>query len=493
MELLLNELDIGTVHGNTLTQALVEGEIPFPEGQTLKKLLDVSGDVNADKIEVTDGSVKLEGRVRVELICEDDEAKVFSFASWASFSHTITMTNAKSGMKAQLQVELQTLDAKVMLDAVRLSAIVDIACRVVGDSPIMTVNSIGGVSDMEMKEETFSVKKRCEAGKCTARLRDEIAAPGVSCILFSSGNAVIREIRREGMDAIVDGNLTVNALCMDKEGKYSQLTQYVPFSEIVELEVTMGELSGEVLIDAVQIRVLGEEFGILAVEAQLSITLFASETANIKVPLDAYSPSCPFECVKQRMKLLIDCGAAESSLSITENVNVPDGLPDIYRVVWSSARMVLTASTVEDGCLAIEGLIFLRVVYQCDKGVLHSFLEDIPFKCNIPVSAENGAQADVNLQCMSTQASGAGKGFDVKFSLMIDANLYTIQDADVVTGAQECEKKDLPHGIVIYFAGGSETLFDVGKRFNVSREILKANDPSLKENLNEGQKLIMFV
>ena len=73
------------------------------------------------------------------------------------------------------------------------------------------------------------------------------------------------------------------------------------------------------------------------------------------------------------------------------------------------------------------------------------------------------------------------------------AQPYAVVKTHAVTGMEECAPAERPRGVVIYFAGNGETLFDVGRRFNLPRKRLLEMNPGLSETLADGQKLLLLL
>ena len=76
--------------------------------------------------------------------------------------------------------------------------------------------------------------------------------------------------------------------------------------------------------------------------------------------------------------------------------------------------------------------------------------------------------------------------------MQIQAELSIQQTHVLVTGVTECERPELAQGIVVYFAGAGETLYDVAKRFAIPRSALRAAWGDAKEELEEGQRLVFL-
>lgn len=493
MEFLYNDWNGERLVSKVVSQALVDGAIPVPEGRSAALILSAGGEVIVSSAETVEGRVILDGRVKLDIFCADAQGKPFAFVSTAPFKHTIPCEGALPGMTAKVQACLQTLQVEAGGGMPELNAVVDLTCSLFDASPLRVLAGIRGVNDMEFKNLPLNIKKRESLGRCTSRMREEVVASGVSAVLSGSGCAVIRDIQAEGNRAVVEGTLTIMAVCEGSDGRLTQLVQHIPFAESVELDGDPGQITGSVQAENLVIRPLGEEFSLLSVEADLKIDLFGVRRVNLDLPVDAYSPSVALACKQASVTLPVHLMDIQKRVSLSENVSVPEGMPNIYRIVASTARPVITCQSCEQGRLCVDGILFTYVIYQCEEGRLHAFTEDIPFTHQFDADCSLGSQADVEARCVCVTAAGGGRSAEVSFTLFFNVELYDLIQSQAAVGAEECEAGCIRHGLVIYFAGAGETLFDVAKRFSTTRTALLNRDPSLKEELNEGDKLVLMV
>jgi hypothetical protein len=493
MELIWNEISIDRIAGGSVSQALAEGNVPAPEGRNIASVLDAQGSVDLTSFEVVPGHVNIEGAVHVEFICTDGDANVYAFTSSAPFKHSLAIEEAKPGMRANLTAVVQTLNATPNSSQIALEAVADISCRLEDPVPMRVMAGLSGVGDLEMKTERVEYTRRADAGGGLIRVREDIAAAGINAVLTASGEAMIRSIELENGDACVSGTLTVSALCVDSGGRLSQVVQHIPFEELVAIESASMMPSGRVSVQSISVRTVGAEFGILSVESIINVELFTPQRSSVTLTLDAYSPSLPFRPATQRVRFMLQGPGASGKQTLRESVEVPEGLPDIYRPLYSSARPMVTSCSCGDGKLDVEGILFTRIIYQTDGGTLYSFTEDIPFFAQMDAECTAMCDADAKVRCTASIGGGTGHAADVNYTLYIDAEVYRAYETEVVTGIEECAPPDAPKGIIICFAEEGETLYDIAKRFNISRESLREANPQLKDTITPGQRLVLLV
>lgn len=486
MELIWNDLMAERVVYCGVAQALVEGEIPQIEGRPASEILSATGDVTLTGTEAADGAVRLSGEVRLQLICTG-EGGVFAFTSKAAFRHTVQAEGAAAGMSVKASPALQSMEVKLEDGRITLNAVADISLRVTDSAPMKALCGLEGAPDLEIQGQCITLMKREAVFEDVLPLREEIDAADAHAVLQSDVVASLRDIQCSGQGAELSGSLTVSALIEGENNRLFQLTQNIPFTET--LDVIGGEdLRAELRLEDAQVRA-AEEFGLLVVDARLKVCLYAAKSVETTLPRDMFSPALPFTCQQETVRLSGDMGPLNHRQTLHETVSVPAGLPEARRVVYTAVRPVITACAVADERLCAEGLLVTRVLYESESGVLYAFTEDIPFETACPAP---GATEALTSAMATATAGGSGRSLEVSYNLQLNASLAAQRTETVVTGIQECARPNTPQGVIVYFAGAGETLYDVAKRFSIPRAALGEALGADADTLTEGQKLIFL-
>lgn len=496
MELLTNELTIDRIAGTAAAQAVVEGELPLPlEHSEAEKVLDAVGSVTLMSVEVLAGMIMLDGTLAVDVICISPEGEPFSFRSKSTFRHTVNIQGAAVGMTARVQPVLQTLTvAPKSQNSLRLDALVDLYCRVSDRSPMRVMTGVLGVNDLETLSNPIAISANQSLGDVSARVREEIAAPNIANVLYSTAEVELNPVEMEDNKAIIEGMVNVNAICQDAEGELVEINQQIPFGELAPLGANHvgNEIAAQANVAQILVRPLGEGFDAVSVEAVVDVALESVAQSNPEVLADAYSPSTPIQCNKESVSASCYYPPQSKKITVRESVAVPAELPNIASCVYVRAHPVITAAAVAGGKLALDGLIFTRVVYKSEQGSLQCFMEDIPFLLEMEVPS-CATDVDVSVKCLSATASGTGRSAEVCYTLLVCVTPFALTQTEVVTGASPAEATEAPKGIVVYFAGNGETLWDVAKKFCMPKKALLDTNPNLAEPLKEGQKLVLFL
>ena len=495
MEPYWKDLDILRTAENAVSQALVEGGVPLPDGRGCSAVLDSSSAVAITSCTcASPGQIQLEGWVNLEVLCEGtgDSGDLFTFSSRAAFRHTIESEAAVMGAQYTPHAWLQTLDLRLQEGAIQLSAIVNLGCHITHTAPLKALESISGVGDLQVKERRVNTCSVSESAEQTLHIREEISAPGIASVISASGAALLKGVQAAGFDVTAAGLVNVALLCSDGKGALKQINHSLSFTERLDVDITGASLFGEAEVMAISARSLGEEFGIVAIELQLKVKVFGTRTASVILPLDAYSLSMPFECTYEHAAINSFEGQVSEVRAVSETLAVPDGMPEVGQVVFVSARPLVTDSVATQDMLSVEGILFTRVLYRsADSGPIYTFSEEVPFMLSLP--APGATMAEVNLHvCAAGMAAGANVG--VEYTLMVSAKLSSVLPADIVSGIAECgEAPARASGLVVCFAGDGEDIFDIAKRFGVTTEALLKLNPAATEVLQEGDRMMLLI
>lgn len=495
MDGFFNEQKVKTLRGRTQTQALIQGEIPFPDGVVLKKLLDCKGEVELTSISCVENAVKLEGKIKLDIVCEDAQNKLISFTSWAGLEHEIAEEFIQSGNEASVQALIQNLDTHLKEDVIALNAIVDLDCTVTSADGIKCNDDIQKNEDTEVKSEFFTYSNSFKIGGESFRIRDELKIKNVSEIVCISGYCAMDDINKDGTQVEAEGNIHTHILYVDKNGEYGLWHHEFEFKQLIETSGVYEDIFFRCSIKELKARVIGEEFELAAIEAQIQVEIFAVEENRLSLPVDAYSTKTAFECEVEKMNLMLNKKRFTLFETFKETVNISEGMDDATQLLWSDASVNSINSTVVDGEITIEGILNLKAVYICNNGMFHMLTEDVPYRIQKRLEVSDGKTASVEILYADAVGNleSDGRSFEISFNLMLDIQLYDVCNVGVISKICECEKKDVKHGIIIYSPGENETLFDIGKRFGVSCKSLLEADENITDKIKEGKKIVLFI
>ncbi len=481
MELIWKELPGERIIYTGISQGTVEGGIPLPEGRCAREILSYTGEAAISSAYAREGEIAIEGVVKIDLICMDDG--VFAFTSTAPFTHRIAAEGVHEGMRAEVRAALQSLEVTRGEGGIALSAVADISAMATASGGARVLDGISGIEDYEQQRQELTLYERAGESRGSFRLREEIEAPFAAEVLYSEVHGALREVSPAKEGICLEGTLYISALVRSRTGAMSQLNQAIPFSQAVEGEA-QSQMWGEVSVSGFQVRG-AEDFGMVIADVELAYRAWGRAGGRFDAVTDAFSPTAPFECTHGLICTSSYCGLSTQRQSISENVMIPDGMPEAARAVYATARPIVTSYGMENGILSAEGLLFTRILYAAESGSIFAFNEDIPFA----VSMEAPGATDAMIYGVAAaSAAGGGRSVELNCTLILAAELYCTGGLEAVTGIEECPARPPHQGMTVYFAEAGDTLYSIAREYNTSRaNLLRMNE--LPEVLQGGERV----
>lgn len=498
MELLWNEFGVQRPVYRGMAQVEPEGAVPLPNNiNAVAEIIDYSAAIEVNSCHTELDKVLIQGKIELQIAALDAEENPFAFTSEADFSCAADAEGIEVGMNADALPLLKSLSLRpVNGGQLQFNAVIDLELTVTTASPMKTLAGISGLPDIEMKHSELHTARRVELANETIRLSEEISSDGVEEVLKYNLQLSVRDTNLENGNACISGMLQFNALCRSIDGELIQIVRGIPLRESIPLNGNADEIYALAEIRQANVHSLGTEFSLVAVDADVNFRVFAIRRGEMKLPIDAFSPSLDFSCIRERIRVLNVEGGSCGQYSIRDNIGVPEGYPDIFTALHASTNPIVTGTVFEGGTMHTEGLLITRFIYRSNDNSLHSFTEDIPFSISMsaPVST---SFSRLRIFAQPSITGGGGRTAQLSFSLDACAEFFNEVCVDAVTGIVENGSEREPEssftgGIIIYNACEGETFFDIGKRFRISVAEVCALNPDAVEPMHSGDKLLLL-
>lgn len=492
MELIWKELDASRLLERRTDTVRVEGFMPTPDGRTPVGITIISPKAEIVSSSADKDGLHVTGRITVMLTCEDGSGALFAYESSASFKHDAQIDSELRAVNAETHA--QVVSAKVFQEGsgARLESEIELTTVLTSSVPVKVMGGIAGATDLEVKTEEHLNGKRVVLGVSSARMREELACEDTEEVLFSEGQITVRDVSAEPGAAVVSGTLTVSAIVADAGGRPSQLIRQIPFREKVGLESVGEDISCSADLKSIWLRALGEEFGIISLEAEVEFSVFAVEKHSVTVPVDAFSPSIGFDCLGEPMELVSYCGGAYAAYTVKESIPLPETAADIASPLFAFSRALVTETVGEAGGTTVNGLTYTTIVYESSAGARHRFTEETPFTMFIE-NAVSANMQNVRASCITQIVGTAERSVSIQNTIAAYADIYLIEKTEPVTGLAEREPVERKSGIVLCFASEGDDLFDIAKRYSVPRSLVQSMNPTAEEPFSEGERLLLII
>lgn len=491
MEMIKREQKLERLICEKTVQVETEGALPSPDGRAVRSVLTGNAEVTVAEAVSEEGQVRVTGRIEVNVIAQDEEGKPFSFESYAGFTQLIAIEEASPLMNAKVTSSVQELEISPAEDGAYMRASADLELSLSLSAPMVVFGGVSGASDIELSERRTEISTSKLCGKTTVRLREELPSEGAESVVCAQGTVSVRDFSTGADGAFVSGNVSLSALVVGADGRMFQLLKQIPYRERIDTEKDLSDCSCEAKMKRVYLRSLGEGFDLLSMEAEIEFTLRRIESAQIGLPLDAFSPSVPFECRRERITLLSAAGFESVQTVMKENLPLPDTAPDMASPLYASARPIVTDTVIEDGVLRTSGVLITDVVYESAGGSVNIVGFETPFSLSAEAGGANAAR--VHADCTVFSPACSERSVQLQYSIGAFFELWRTEELNAAVDITDPGPREKRNGVIVCFASEGETVFDIAKRYGLPCAQVKEMSPDIEEPFKEGDKLLLML
>lgn len=492
MEPIWSELSLERVAGRSVSQLLVESDIPIPSGREAQRILHAQGDIKNESAFCANGKVQAEGTLSLQILCLDQENNPFGIRASTQYNHEIPIADAKEGMRAQIRPQLLDLRCVLRDRRIRLEAVAELHTITQQNERLRVLSDVAGVEDLQKQYAETEIGVLQHAGGDTIRLQEDIPAAGVQQLLLANGTAQVNSVVLEPDGVTARGTLFAAAVYCDAEGQLNQVAQQIPFERLIALDLeaeTCTDVSVIANVEDFSLHI-GETEDLLEMEAAISLVAQCVAVERVQSLSDAFTPSGCCHCRQEMVERLSSISCQAQVSTVQESLRAPEDLPNALRAGCIGARPAVLGIKEHEGKLAVEGLLITGVVYQTDEGQLANFEEDVPFR--MVLDAPYMPDADVQIRLLEARGNGGGNLFHCSFTLEARVVLRELVYLPLAVGLEEAEPQQRENGIMVCFAGAGETFWSVGKRFGIAIDELKKWNPEAAEPFSEGCPLMIM-
>ncbi|MFP4660613.1 MAG: SPOCS domain-containing protein [Halanaerobiales bacterium] len=475
----------------------------------VERVVSVNARVEISSIELETGSVVINGIIRatVYYASQDDPSDVISVRRNFTFSDRIAVAGARRGLDADAEVLITDIDFNVVNNrtiGLEFTLTIDLDLTAPDTVPLIEERE-----DVDIRRERFriqrSIRERNYTRELVETIRIDTDMPNIRRVVDVDNSIQISEITTNYDRVRVRGIIDSDLLYVDQNGQleYEDLTygfnesfSFTGVTPDMDAYVETNIISEEVeLIDRRRVRITSEViFTILVIEEEL-----------VEIPTDIVSPVDRVSPVRRNVIVERVVVEERTRVSARDRVTIPQGNPDIARVISASGNIRGGSIEVDaqNGGVLVSGVIDANIIYVADledqpvyfapATVTFSTFIDIP-----EVETDMQAYADIDLNRIT--ASGINER-EISVRAILDVNLLVTERvrvpvitsiSDRPTQQPEQPAAPAPGQQVTYVVQSGDTLYLIAQKFSVTVDrIISVNNITNPGNLQVGQRLII--
>jgi hypothetical protein len=506
-------LKVDQLVGEELSQHLIEEELIIPEDKPeIAKILDLGARVYGTGIEVVQDRVMIEGIISYNLlyIAVGDSKRVMQVDSEAGFTQYVEVEGAKPRMTADISFELEHVDYDIQ-DSRRLNirTVLNIGCKVQQLLQIEVLREFDQPDTIQALKEPLRLISSGGDGSGQTIIREDVEIPDdmPSAVEVLRKDARVKVLEKKVADnrVIAHGEIDLRILYQTQEEQEPvQLLQYdIPFSHTVEVQGAYQGMDCHVNVEVQDIDIslrqdIVGDVRIFSIDMMLFMEGRVFESQEVDVIVDAYSPGSVLDLTKQKIVLSRSVGEAQAQAVIRENVEIPESIPPVDKILYTEVRPLITDYRTSDNQVLVDGVLTGVVLYRPEDEELPicSLKVDIPFTQNLEikgVTEDMNCFCEVELQYLSHTLVSFNE-FELKATMLVRGEATESIEKEVLLDVEEKEQEQVEDaGIYVYFVQPGDTLWSVAKKYNTTIDsILRYNDIEDQDDLKAGTRLMIF-
>lgn len=490
-KVLREELPMERFVGTASSQAVVEGEVALPGGlREETRVLSAEAMSVAEKAEALTDRVEVEGRVIFHVLyTQGDPTHILALEASAEFTHSVEMPGVSPKMTATPNAVVEHVEAVAQGGRLHLRSILRAGARVLLSEPFSVVTSIQDAEGLMAKTNLVQGCLTVAQGDADVLVRDECELAGVLQIqdtLYATALATVSDVMGGEERVTLTGNILLEVVhCSNMPSRSLVVTRHtIPFEETLPL---MGEAGDSLCAEAVvkDVAVLsqdgpGEGERTLRSEVLLSLRARTTRKKDMVLLQDAYTTQGDLLTpVVQEVRRALGYQQIHTAESGKMTLLLEGEQPPARTPVKAFLRPIVTDVNPQGGRLMLEGMMEATLLYMTDDSeVPVSYSTEEPFR--MVFACEVSDPEGITLLPSNVDVNGiTSDRVEVKYILHLFCNDVQLATDALVSDVMRQPAQPMNPGIVLYFTQPEETLWDIAKRYRVSKESLQRMNPEL--------------
>ncbi|MDD2648178.1 MAG: DUF3794 domain-containing protein [Eubacteriales bacterium] len=470
----------------------VEGEVALPGGLREEvRVLMTDADCALIFSEAQSGYVGVKGRALFHVLYTQGEPKhPKCIETSVDFSQQIEAKLCESGMSAESDAQVESVEASVYGGRLRLSAVILLTADVTRQYAALTVTADGNERGLECRYDKVTMTRVVGGGSKEETLRDVFPISEdipVSETLYGKGTVTVQDVAGGEGRSMVSGNIEIYAYhaSEDNEAPVILTRHTMPYSTAVELSGRQGDemIAQAHLMDLAVMSAVDKDAGrLLRVEATLIVRVKVLSHQTENYLRDAYTTEGDPIAARQ---------SAYPVISVNEDVIAEERFKAVIKT-GENVRNALAASITpksvnpspQQGRCVVSGEMDSETVYTTMNDELHTAKQALPYqiimRCDIP------KDTPVMLEISEIEAAPvSGDRIELKCLVKMRAHSVETNIMNAVSSAEIAAHEE-QSGIYLYRPQKNETAWDIAKKYRVTEgELSRANIGAFENGIPE--------
>ncbi len=479
---------------------LIEGTLKVPaELADMVSVLDMTGLAEVNSLECQDGGLRITGTARYSVVYVDKMGEIMAFDAECTVDELVKQ-EVCLGMNAIAELIVGEVSFR-MLDSrsVSVRSNIELMASTHGEQSYELAESVEEEGAQLLRREIELPQLIC-AKSMNAYIKSELklaqGMPAVQKVLLCRGYARVESAITELERIIVEGTLHVHIvyLCEDKSLGMQCYRHSIPFSEVIHESDCSSDATAICRARLIRLGVeVSEDSQTLEVGAVIALNCRCMVSNKVNIISDVYA--CAKNCVPQTVN--VNCSRTSiyepGKRLVTMPLVLPSTCPEVAKVLYVGATFNVLNSVYERDRVYITGMASVNMCYDTKDVGVKNFSAQLPFETDISMGGlAQGSEIEVWADCESVVSEGTGREVELKANVEFHAEEVVSKEVVAISDAQFYPAEDEGSGIVVYCADGTQTLWEIAKRFAARVDTIEQLNDTGTDLPEKGNKLILI-
>lgn len=487
MNFIQHEFEYDSTIKNGQKELFAEGDVIVPDTHPdIISVYQLDGSAVITDITPSDGKISVFGKSVITIVYkpESDSEVLKSIKTKLDFSCQIENASITAATKHILECDIADIDFQLINSRkIRLKSRIQIDYTLKNTQTVMLPLACEETAQLNAVNNTVRVNNILQTIYPVFEINEksELAPgqPAAAEIIKSNLEISESEYKCVGGKIIIKCMCVVTVLYKDISGDFSIAEIQLPFSEICEMNTVDEDVTARLSFSAgdISCEISDNSDGdprVLNISSEIYAALIISKHSESEYISDCYLSGKKAEPVISEVSMTQAKSSDQRQVNIREMLTPPQGCPPVNRICKVSAKPCIKKADCSGGKCTVSGSVTVFVSYLTadTSRIMCCFTKSIPFEeCFESECDTDSCDVSADIKHCAYSINTAGN-IDVRILLELAVSAECSSKIHIIEQLNELENQPSPHGIKIYFAAPDESMWDIGKKFLVSTDIL---------------------
>ena len=481
----------------------IEGDMIVPDVKPdILNTIDTVGNVCIYKKEVSDGKVRFDGSVNLNVIylADSETDTTRGLTTSLDFTQIIDVDNCRSGMELRNNIIIKNIECKVLNGRkINTKVVLEIDIYIYSNEEINILKEINNVEGVQTLNSNMKINNLVGTGNCRASAKDTISLSdedNLAEILKIEVNLINSEMKVSYNKVLLKADACVKIMYLTENGDIKVVSSKIPVMGFVDIpNVSEGNLlSCQYEIKNILVKPNSAEQHSIYVEIEFEICSDATDSMEIQSIQDMYCPSANLEFKQKEINTITNKQINKNICNIQERISLPEISNN--RIYDVEINPNINSINVLNGSIIYEGDLKLNFIFSSNNNTgIDAKRYSLPFTYNI--NNENINQNKVintKTTCIDDEFVITSDGMvDCRVNLEFETQMYEDTNIKLIDDIEMIEEDMSSNpSMVIYIVKEGDTLWNIAKRYRTTmQDIININNLDNGDIITIGQKLFI--